>query len=391
MYLKFSIFKIPSKMMRLIITLSLWVYVVNTISVDRFTNNTDVSFGFGSNCYLNWLGRIGNTKNAEFRCTGPTTDIFWIEKRSDLYAIGTIIGSKRCPLYWRRDSGNVKNAEFRCGKPVVDLFWIRPQSNGLFAIGFSDCPLMWKGQVGTTKNAEFRCGKPISDLFWIKGDGCKLSKVNIFDNRVNSATDEQVMIVGVTGAGSCYEGESELQLSHTKRFTDEASFEISKSLEFPWEVSALVTVMASGRSISATVGDSVGGTVIYNVSTTKSTSSGTSSGSTATVKYSTPGAALIVGLVTRYKFDKSDIPAKAIVQCKGGYQFSYDTNISLKSTTYSQTYYNHYAGTFFDGKCTDSGVSCLCDTLFRSYKSILEAKSAFEKCLITQASTQSAM
>ena len=376
-------------MMRFVIALNVWVYAVNTNSVDRFTNNKDLRFGFGKDCYLNWKGGDPNTKNAEFRCGVDTNDRFWIEKRSDLYAIGTDIGSRRCPLYWRGDSGNVKNAEFRCDKPVVDLFWIRPQSNGLFAIGFSNCPLMWKGQKGNVKNAEFRCGQPISDLFWIKGDGCKISKVNIIDNGVDATYDGEE-IVGITGAGSCYKGESELQLTHTKEVTEEVSLGISKSVEFNWEVSASVTIEASakflgsGGSVSATAGYSFGGAVNYESSKTKSTSSGTSSGSAVTVKYFTPGGAMIVGFVKRYKFDKSNIPAKVTLQCKGGYQFSYDTNISLKSKTFGHTFYKHYAGKFLPGKCTDSSVGCLYHTPFLSYKSIWEAKSAFNKCFPPQ-------
>ena len=132
-------------------------------------------------------------------------------------------------------------------------------------------------------------------MFWIKGDGCIISKVSIIDNAINATHDGEV-IVRITGAGSCYEGESELQLSRAKKVTDEASSGISKSLEFPWEVSASVTV-ASGETLSATVGNSVGGTVTYEISRTKSTSSETSSGSTATVKYFTPSVAMIVGFV----------------------------------------------------------------------------------------------
>ena len=386
---QFFIFRSPIKMMHLVIALSVWVYVVNTNSVDRFTNNKDLQFGFGSNCYLYWRGDSGNTKNAEFRCKKASGDHFWIEKRSGLYAIGTYVGGLRCPLYWRGDSGNVKNAEFRCGEPISDLFWIRPQANGLFAIGFSNCPLYWRGDEGDTKNGEFRCGKPISDLFWIKGDGCKISKVNIIDNGAD-ATYEGEEIVGITAAGSCSKGESELQLTHTKEVTEEVSLGISKSLEFNWQVSASVTVEASakflgsGGSVSATVGYSVGGAVTYESSRTKSTSSGTSSGSAVTVKYFTPGGAMIVGFVKRYKFDKSNIPAEVTVQCKGGYQFTYNTNIQLTSKTYGHTFYKHYTGTFSPGKCTDSRVSCLYRTLFLIYKSIWEAKSTFDKCFPPQ-------
>ena len=349
---QFSISRTPIKMMRLVIALSVWVYVANTNSVDRFTNNKDLQFGFGDNCYLYWRGGSGNTKNGEFRCKKSSGDKFWIEKRSDLYSIGTYVGDLRCPLYWRGDSGNVKNAEFRCGQPISDLFWIRPQPKGLFAIGFSNCLLYWRGDEGETKNGEFRCGKPISDLFWIKGDGCKISKINIIDNGADATYDGEE-VVGIIGAGSCYKGESELQLTHTKEVTEEVSLGISKSVEFNWQVSASVTV-------------------------------GTSSGSSVTVKYNTPGGAMIVGFVKRYKFDKSNIPAKVTVRCKGGYQFSYDTNISLRSKAFGHTFYKHYTGTFAPGKCTDSGVGCLYNTPFQSYTSIWEAKSAFDKCFPPQ-------
>ena len=123
-------------MMHLVIALSVWVYVVSTNSVDRFTNNKDLQFGFGSNCYLYWRGDSGNTKNAEFRCKKASGDHFWIEKRSGLYAIGTYVGGLRCPLYWRGDSGNVKNAEFRCGERFLICFGYAPRQMDFLLLVF---------------------------------------------------------------------------------------------------------------------------------------------------------------------------------------------------------------------------------------------------------------
>ena len=104
----------------------------------------------------------------------------------------------------------------------------KAQLNGLFAIGFSNCPLYWRGDEGDTKNGEFRCGKPISDLFWIKGDSSKISKANISDNGAESTYDGD-QIVGITGAGSCYNGEAENELTHKKEVTEVISLGISKS------------------------------------------------------------------------------------------------------------------------------------------------------------------
>ena len=64
------------------------------------------------------------------------------------------------------------------------------------------------------------------------------------------------------------------------------------------EVSA--KLLGSRGSVSTAVGYSLGVTVTYENSRTKSTSSGSSFGSSVTVKYFTPGSAMIVGFVKRY-------------------------------------------------------------------------------------------
>ena len=50
----------------------------------------------------------------------------WIKSQgSGKWAIGSWNSAGSCPLYWRGDRGNTKNAEFRCGSPISDVFWIK--------------------------------------------------------------------------------------------------------------------------------------------------------------------------------------------------------------------------------------------------------------------------
>ena len=351
------------------------------MSPDMFEGTDKLQIGYGNNCHLFWRGDRGNVKNAEFRCATSKGDNFWIKKQGDQYAIGF----DDCPLYWRGDSGNVKNAEFRCGKPISDLFYIKPQPDGMWAIGYDNCPLYWRGDSGNVKNGEFRCGHSISDVFWITGAKCKPSNVQIFDTDDEAKFDGEELI-GVTTAASCSGGEHTLILQQSKDLTEDLTLGTTKSTEVNWQVSASVTVEASakflgsGGSVSATVGSSVGGAVSWESSREKTTGSTSTTGSSVEITYKTPGAAMIVGFAKRYVFDKSQVPAKVTVTCAGGYSYKYDTTFSLKTKTYSQTFYKHYRAEFLPGQCTHSRADCVYNWRFSSYKSVMDAHNKFNQC-----------
>ena len=355
--------------------------VTCSMSPDMFLGSKELQIGFQDSCHLFWRGDEGNSKNAEFRCDTGKGDSFWIEKRGKLYAIGF----SNCPLYWSGDEGNVKNAEFRCGKPISDLFYIKPRPGGMWAIGFSNCPLFWRGDAGDVKNAEFRCGEAISDVFWIKGADCKLTNVQILDTGDEAKFDGEELI-GVTTAASCSGGEHTLILQQSKSLTEDLTIGTTKSTEVNWQVSASVTVEASakflgtGGSVSATVGASVGGAVTWGSSREKTTGSTASTGSSVEITYKTPGAAMIVGFAKRYVFDKSQVPAKVTVTCGGRYSYQYDTSFSLKTKTYSQTFYKHYRAQFLPGQCTHSRADCVYNWRFSSYKSVMDAHNKFNQC-----------
>ena len=357
------------------------VTCTTSMSPDIYLGVTDLQIGFGDDCHLFWKGEEGYKKNAEFRCGTSKGDPMWIEKRGHLYAIG----SSNCPLYWNGDEGNVKHGQFRCGKPIKDLFYIKPRPNGLWAIGFRNCPLFWRGDKGNVKNAEFRCGKDISDEFWIKGAGCKPTKVQILDTADDAKFDGEELI-GVTTAASCSGGEHTLILQQSKDLTEELTLGTTKSTEVNWQVSASVTVEASakflgsGGSVSATVGYSVGGAITWENSKEKTTGSTSTTGSGVEISYKTPGAAMVVGFAKRYVFDNSRVPAKVTITCKGGHSFTYSTSFSLKTKTYSQTFYKHYRGEFLPGKCTQSRANCVYNWRFSSYKSVMDARHKFNQC-----------
>ena len=338
----YFIFDIKMKLIAIIAFICLYtVSYTTSISSDIYVGATGLQIGFGDNCHLFWRGDDGYKKNAEFRCGTSKGDPMWIKKRGHLY----VIGSGNCPLYWNGDEGNVKNGQFRCGKPISDLFYIKPRPNGLWAIGFDKCPLYWRGDKGNVKNAEFRCGKDISDEFWIKGAGCKPTKVQTLDTADDAKFDG---FIGVTTAASCSGGEHTLILQQSKGLTEELTFGTTKSTEVNWQVSASVTVEASaklfgtGGSVSATVGASAGGAMTWGSSREKTTGSTSTTGSGVEISYKTPGAAMVVGFAKRYVFDNSRVPAKVTITRKGGHSFTYyTTSFSLKTKTYSQTFYKH--------------------------------------------------
>ena len=358
------------------------VSFTTSISPDIYVGATDLQIGFGDDCHLFWKGEKGYRKNAEFRCGTSKGDPMWIKKSGHRYAIG----AGNCPLYWAWNrKKSIKNGEFRCGRPIKDLFYIKPRPNGLWAIGFRNYPLYWKGQKGNIKNAEFRCGRDISDVFWIKGAGCKPTNVQILDTADDAKFDGEELI-GVTTAASCSGGEHTLILQQSKGLTEEFTLGTTKSTEVNWQVSASVTVEASaklfgiGGSVSATVGFASGGATTWRSSREKTTGSTSTTGSGVEISYKTPGAAMVVGFAKRYVFDNSRVPAKVTITCKGGHSFTYSTSFSLKTKTYSQTFYKHYLGEFLPGQCTHSRANCVYNWRFSSYKSVMDARHKFNQC-----------
>ena len=116
---------------------SIWVRAASNYSVDRFTNNKDLKFGFRDNSYLFWKGDSSDIKNCKFRYKKARGDHFWIEKRSDLEEIGTCVGALRCLLYWNGDSGNDKIVE----APIAEYFSINIAK--IFKSGFFMENLWW--------------------------------------------------------------------------------------------------------------------------------------------------------------------------------------------------------------------------------------------------------
>ena len=357
------------------------VTYTTSMSPDIFVGATDLQIGYADNCHFFWKYSDSYRKNAEFRCGTSKGDPMWIKKVGHLYAIG----SGGCPLYWSYNSGSVKNGEFRCGKPIVDLFYIKARPNGLWAIGYGGCPLFWKYNRGNVKNAEFRCGRGISDVFWIKGADCKPTNVQIL-NTADDAKFDGEELIGVTTAASCSGGEHKLILQQSKDLTEELTLGTTKSTEVNWQVSASVTIEASakflgsGTSVSATVGFSAGGAVTWGSSREKTTGSTSTTGSGVEISYKTPGAAMVVGFAKRYVFDNSRVPAKVTITCKGGHSFTYTTSFSLKTKTYSQTFFKHYRGEFLPGQCTNSRADCVYNWRFSSYKSVMDARHKFNQC-----------
>ena len=142
-------------------------------------------------------------------------------------------------------------------------------------------------------------------------------------------------------------------------------------------------IFGSGVSVSATAGYSRGGSKSFSASKSKSTSTTTSQGSVASYYYNTPGGAMVVGFIKRYRFDRTNMPANVTVTCSNGFTYNFETNIKLTSKTYGKAFYHSYLGEFDDGKCTHDRVQCLYNLSHNSLESVINARSSFSKCFPT--------
>ena len=138
-------------------------------------------------------------------------------------------------------------------------------------------------------------------------------------------------------------------------------------------------IFGVGTDITVSASYSKGKTIGYSSSNSSVTSYGVSNTGGLSVGFKTPGGGMFLGLAKRYKFDKSQIPARIIVKCKG-HEFWYETKVDLDSTTYGHTQYKSYTKRLKQSDCTDDLIECLFRLQFDSFQSFKTAEEHFYRC-----------
>jgi len=392
------------------------VEVKEDVSADEYTPEADsyidvlaesgidtIQIGYGKDCYLQW----GNFEGFLKVTCDLTKGIPWYIKKhetSNLYKIGTndnIEDTENMKLRFDknelgvrvRPSDGVSMAVVYPGK-AMDDFWGEPEYPGLwikkikgmYAIGYDDCPLTIAKSNG--KNwAYFKCGSKIKDTFWIKGDKCMITKMSIKEEDDAQGKSVGEEIVGVVTSASCSETTAKLTFTESRTVTNTITLTSSSTTGTNFGVSASMTVATTAGAIFAsattsfTAGVSVGGSRSWTNSEAKSTATSQSKSGGIMVDVDSPGGAMIVGFVKKYKMDKTDIPVTMTVECDGGQHFTYESVINLNAQTFGHTHYKYYNGKFNKDTCRQSGgVECLYNIETASYKSVKESEDAFAAC-----------
>jgi len=87
---------------------------------------------------------------------------------------------------------------------------------------------------------------------------------------------------------------------------------------------------------------------------------GNSNGVGQSTTYTGPGAAIMVGSVDRYKFDKSNVPTKMHFSCASGGRFTRNSTIKLRAVTYQAAHFESMTKTFSSSLRSTCRLSVRC-------------------------------
>ena len=257
----------------------------------------------------------------------------------------------------------------------------------------------WAGNVDKTDEERHTSCLLLADAGYGWGDNylcsekCKLDRIEVIDSKAYTAEWEGTQVIGSVTGGSCIgSSEHQITLQYVDSVTETVGVEVSNTNEINWGISASVEVEASakifGTGVSVTVGleTSVGGAHSWSRSESKDFSHGSESGVGHATTYMSPGAGLMFGLVDKYKFDRSNLPAKMYFTCpKRGRSYNKLTTINLKSTSYQSAHFESMVGTFDRAACdADYSLPSCVRNIPHQFNNFLgemsQVRDAFEKC-----------
>lgn len=221
---------------------------------------------------------------------------------------------------------------------------------------------------------------------------CRLVKVDVLNAQDVVPKNMGTRVVGVATAGTCTggNGDQKVILSHEKTEENSLAIEMGKSNEVNYALSTSVQVEASGTflgtGVSVTLGLEHSFGYGHTWSTTNVTGSSTSdtSGSAYETVFSSPGAAMIVGLTDEMKINNSNIPIRQHFECENGVKYQRSSTMKMKATTYQATHYETLVGKFKKKACKRDRNLPNCVQDLKRFASFIgdfaEIRSEFDKC-----------
>ncbi|KAJ6649087.1 hypothetical protein Bhyg_04320 [Pseudolycoriella hygida] len=193
---------------------------------------------------------------------------------------------------------------------------------------------------------------------------CKVTKVAVTDSNI-MAQDDGSEVIGLASGSTCSNQVQQLTVSKESSVTETVGVETQEGGEFNW-ASTLSFSFTTGVNIGAkseiTVGlsQTFGGSHSWSHTSQKSTST-ESGGSLGTqVSYQGPGAAIVVGFMTRYKIERDSLPVLYHFTCEAGSLAPKTGTINLNSKSYGKANFEDYYHTFPDtAACTSKSRRCV--------------------------------
>jgi len=233
----------------------------------------------------------------------------------------------------------------------------------------------------------YKYSKAWSDNYLCE-DKCTMHRMEVLDSARLTRERESYSIIGLVRAAVCVgSGEEEISLSSGREVEQTVEVGSSKTSETNWGVSVSIEFGAEllGFDSTVTLTKSVGGSTSWEHSETKSFSEVSAKEGSFTKKFNSPGGALIIGFVERYKIDESQVPARMHYQCPSGNNYSESSTVEVKASSYSVFSYKGMSGGYYQATCEDDLSVTKCVNDLNEYYGFdvddyTEVEEAFVKC-----------
>jgi len=219
-------------------------------------------------------------------------------------------------------------------------------------------------------------------------DACTVGKVEILDSVQFTREYDGVDIIGLNREASCVGSASkELTLESGNSVEETVGVEFSKSSEVNWgrTISIEFGVNTPLVETSVTVTQEVGGSSSWGSSEHQSFSEINSKSATHKVEYKSPGGALVLGWIERYKIKQTSVPIKMHYQCPSGEKYFETSTMDFHASTYQPVSFKSMTGYFYRSACEDDRTVTNCvyelDWYLGHHSSTIEeVELAFMKC-----------
>ncbi len=237
------------------------------------------------------------------------------------------------------------------------------------------------GEAFDDENYQYKQLRPVNIEVWSSAEvysirikygnmpiaiNCRVTHIEVIDKNIVALADGYE-VIGITTGSSCSTSDQLLKLDYSQTISETIGIETTEGSEINWEKelwfsfsSQFVTSGSYSPDITVGLTQLSGGSNSWYSATVKQTTTEFQKSHGTEVTYKAPGAATLVGYVTRYRINQNNVPVLYYSTCDGGSIPPKSGTIKLTSKVHGKTDFLDYQFVFNStDTCTAKVRNCI--------------------------------